>query len=316
MPDWRERTMRLKFQFGDWTLASVPLRVHMRSVQLADRMAPVANPVAPGTPSIGGASGYMLRAVPVCGDLPAIAFDADFIRYVMLQYKHCYIDLSIGVEGYRRNFSAKTRSTISRKIRKFQEHCDGQLRWSVYKRPEEMPDFHRLARSVSVKTYQERLLDAGIPEGSEFVEQLVRQARDDKVRAYILFDGVRPVSYLYCPVRGNTLMYAYLGYDPEYAKLSVGTVLQWLALEQLFEERRFEFFDFTEGQSEHKRLFATHEVECANVLFLKRSPWHAALIRLHASSDKLSAMLGRLAEHWGLKSRLRRVLRFGWAGSK
>ena len=89
---------------------------------------------------------------------------------------------------------------------------------------------------MAKKTYQEKLLDAGIPESERFVREMESLAAQDQVRAYILFDRERPVSYLYCPVEDGTLIYAYLGYDPDYMKLSVGTVLQWLAVEQLFGE--------------------------------------------------------------------------------
>ena len=258
----------------------------------------------------------MIRALPVGAELPTLAVVDGFIRYVTLQYKHCYIDLSIGMEAYRNKFSAKTRSTITRKVRKFQEHCGGQLKWRGYRTPEAMREFHRLAREVSLKTYQERLLDAGIPEDPSFIEEMVSLAERDEVRAYILYDGERPVSYLYCPAQDEALIYAFLGYDPDYLKLSVGTVLQWLALEELFAERRFAFFDFTEGQSDHKRLFATNERQCANVYFLERSLPRMLLLRMHALSDHLASWLGRLAERWGVRARLRRILRFGMAGTR
>lgn len=315
-PAWQLRTIPLKFRIGDWTVLSVPLRLYARSLRLADRAVAEANPRPPPDSPPSDASGYMVRALPVVSELPTLTVGEGFIRYVTLQYGHCFIDLSIGMEAYRQKFSAKTRSTIARKIRKFQEHCAGELKWSSYKTPEAMTEFHRLARQVSVRTYQERLLDAGIPDDPAFIDEMTRLAQRDEVRAYILFHGDAPVSYLYCPVQDGTLIYAYLGYDPEYMKLSVGTVLQWLALEQLFDEARFDFFDFTEGQSEHKRLFATHEVPCANIIFLQHSTWRAALVRAHAASDRLSAAAGRLAERWGVKSRLRRLLRFGLAGSK
>ncbi|QJQ07721.1 GNAT family N-acetyltransferase [Undibacterium piscinae] len=49
---------------------------------------------------------------------------------------------------------------------------------------------------------------------------------------------------MYCPIVDDALIYAYLGYDPDYLKLSVGTVLQWLALQDMFAETRFKIFDF------------------------------------------------------------------------
>src|SRR5512139_3024605 len=96
-------------------------------------------------------------------------------------------------------------------------------------------------------------------------------AEAGQVRAYLLFDNDRPVAYLYCPASKGVLLYQYLGYDPEYSSWSVGTILQWLALEQLFGERTYELFDFTEGQSDQKRQFSTHSVRCANVYFLRRT---------------------------------------------
>lgn len=310
---WQLRSVPLRFQIGDWTLFSVPLRLHSRSLSLSDRAAPEADPSPPADPGLGAAAGYMVRAQPVQDELPTFAHRGGFIRYVTLQYRHCYVDLGIGLEAYRQKFSAKTRSTISRKVRRFQDHCGGELRWRVFKTPEDMPAFHALARQVSAKTYQERLLDAGIPDDADFVEDMKRRSQRNEVRAFILFDAETPVAYLYCPAQDGVLIYAYLGYDPAYMKLSVGTVLQWLAFEHLFEEAQFELFDFTEGQSDHKRLFATHDQRCANLMFVRASAWHAALLRAHAGLDRLSGAAGRLAERWGLKARLRRVLRFGLA---
>ena len=108
------------------------------------------------------------------------------------------------------------------------------------------------------------------------------------VRGFILFHQDQPVSYLYCPVSNGVLIYAFLGYDPGYMNFSVGTVLQWLALEHLFEESLFRFFDFTEGQSEHKKLFATHSVQCANVFFLRSNLRNKFLLHSQRAFDHFS----------------------------
>jgi CelD/BcsL family acetyltransferase involved in cellulose biosynthesis len=183
------------------------------------------------------------------------------------------------------------------------------LNWKAYSKPEEMADFLHHAGAVSRQSYQERLLDAGLPNTDAFAREVRQLAAADKLRAYVLFDGELPVSYLYCPADGDVLIYAYLGYDPRYASQSVGTVLQWLALEQLMTEGRFRFFDFTEGQSEHKRLFATHQRQCANVYFLRNTLRNRLLVRLHQASNASSAALGRWLERAGLKAKLKRWIR-------
>jgi len=315
-PHWQQRDVPLKFGVGDWTMFSVPVRLHVRGVRLAEREPAVADPAPPTVPELGDAKGYMMRAMPVVEALPMFARSGGYLRYVTQQYTHCFIDLSLGAQAYRAGFSSKTRSTIGRKVRKFQEHCGGALKWQTYRDAAAMREFHGLARKVSAKSYQERLLDAGIPDADGFVAEMVRLAERDQVRGWVLFDGERPVSYLYCPVQDGVLIYQFLGYDPEYAKHSVGTVLQWLALEQLFEEARFDIFDFTEGESDHKRLFATHQVRCANIIFLRPSLGLSLLARAHAAAARSSTWLGELAGRLGLRTRLRRLLRFGLAGAR
>ena len=221
------------------------------------------------------------------------------------QYEHFYIDLTIGFDAYRRKFSSKTRSTLARKIKRYTEHCGGEIAWRIYAHPAEIETFFELARQVSVKTYQERLLDAGLPDTTEYLVLAKNLAADNKVRGFILFDGVNPVSYLYCPAQGDALIYAYLGYDPQYLRMSVGTVLQWFALEYLFAEGRFKYFDFTEGQSEHKRLFATHSVPSANVVFLRRNLVNRLVVLSHHGFGRFSTWLGNTVDRWGMKARIR-----------
>jgi CelD/BcsL family acetyltransferase involved in cellulose biosynthesis len=313
---WQLREVRLPFRLGDWTAFSVPLKLHTCSVRLTERRQPIADPTPPSDPPLGAAVGYMVRALPVTGPLPRLTRSNGWLRYVTLQYNHCYIDFSIGMEAYRARFSGKTRQTILRKLRKFEEHCGGALDLRTYRTPDELREFHRLAREVSARTYQERLLDAGIPASNHFVAQLLNLAERDEVRGWLLFDRGRPVSYLCCPSDAGVLVYSYLGYDPAYIRLSVGTVLQWLAVEQLFAEKRFALFDFTEGQSEQKRLFATHELPCANLMFVRHTLMRALLVRIHARTDSLSKSMGTLAERWGVKAKLRRLLRFGLSAAR
>lgn len=311
MTSWQLHQVPFKFQFSDLTLFSISMLMQTRSVRLGDETQAVDFPTSPAEPLESGSQGFMIRALPVTGELPTITETDEFLRYVPLQYTHCYIDLRTTFNDYQDKFSSKTRATIGRKIRKYTEHCGGQIECKTYKDPTAMQDFLRLAREVSKKTYQEKLLDAGIPDSQEFVQKMVRLADKGQVRAYILFDRGRPVSYLYCPVDGGTLIYAYLGYDPEYMKLSVGTVLQWLAVREMFEESKFKFFDFTEGQSEHKRLFATHQLRCANVFLIKSTLRNTLIVRSHHRMNQFSQWLGRSLERLGLKSWIKRRLRFG-----
>jgi CelD/BcsL family acetyltransferase involved in cellulose biosynthesis len=304
------RDYTLKYQLSDWTVFSATIPLQVSSVKVAARAIPERQPGPPAEPLAAGSQGFLVRALPVAEALPPIGVTGDYLRYVQHQYRHSIIDFRSTFVEYQKKFSSKTRSTINRKVRKYAEHSGGTLSWKTYRTVEELRAFLPLARKLARKTYQERLLDAGIPESEWFVRGMESLAAQDHVRAYILFDRERPVSYLYCPVDDGTLIYAYLGYDPDYMKLSVGTILQWLALEQMFGEGCFRYFDFTEGESDHKRLFATHEVLCANVLFLRNTLKNRALTHSHWLMGRFSAWLGDTLHKLGIKAKVKRYLRF------
>lgn len=311
MNNWQLNPINFKFQISDWIVYTATLPLQVKIEELNTTTAPVEQPDLPETQLVESSQGFCIRNLPIAKNLPVITRTDKYIRYIPLQYPHCYIDLSWSFEQYIEKFSPKTRSTIRRKIRKYTEYCDGELQWKTYSKPEEVTEFFEIAKNVSVLTYQERLLDAGLPNNQEFIKESEHLANKDQLRAYILFHNDRPVSYLYCPAKNGTLIYSYLGYNPEYQKLSVGTILQWLAIEQIFSERKFKFFDFTEGLSSHKLFFSSHQNLCANVFFVRRTLTNTVLIHSHWLMDRLSKSLGNTLDRYGLKTKVKKLLRRG-----
>lgn len=264
----------LRFQIGARTLLSVRRRLVAIGWSLEEALAGERAALPPLAP---GDHGYLLRSVPAT-EAERLAGQGGMLAFARQQYPRRYADLSLGFEDYMASFSSRSRSTLRRKVRKFAKLSGGKLDLRGYSKPDEIEDFHRLARRVSRKTYQEKLLDAGLPEGDEALAEMRRLAARNGVRAWLLFLDGEPVSYLYAPADGKTLIYAHLGYDPEFAAYSPGAVLQFEAMRQAIEEGRFRRFDFTEGDGRHKRQFATGSVDCADLLLLRPTAANRALI--------------------------------------
>lgn len=309
-----DQRYHFKYQLSDWTLCAWPRLLQVRAYGLE------ATPDLSLPPLAKHSDGLLLRAVPASALLPPDAPSVgrlahpsgSLLRYMVERFPRYYIDMADkSFETYKAKFSGKTRSTLTRRVKKFAEASGGTIRWERFAQPEGLPRFWELARQVSAKTYQERLLDAGLPDSASYRQQALQWAAEDRLRAFLLFDGERPVSYLFCPIHEGVVQYAYLGYDPAYRQLSVGTVLQWLALESLFVEARYRFFDFTEGESDHKRLFGTDQLQCANVALLRPSVANHLLVHSHWRFHRAVDALGRAAQRLGLKARLRRWMRFG-----
>ena len=279
-----------------------------RSARLDERPLEVGESPEP-PPCLDRADGYVVWSQPLARRLPVYAAQRDAILYAPRQYRRFTVDLSGSFEQYMSAFSGKTRSTLKRKLRKFAEASGGAIDWKECRTPEEIEEFFPLARKVSAITYQERRFRSGLPNTEAFVAAARESSKMDKVRAYLLCFNKDPISYLYCPIAQGVVLYNYLGYDPAYAALSPGTVLQFLALQALFAERRFVMFDFTEGEGQHKKAFSTQNVLCGDVFVLNRRLAPLAVVTLHRSVAGISTTAGAALDRLRLKSRVRRLLR-------
>ncbi len=306
---WRESRIPLTFRLGEFRIFTRVLRLAEYKAPFfllrgdPDALAASAGPLPPGL------HGRLLRSHPIEAPLPRRARAAGALRYAPQQYKRYVTDLSGTFDTYLSKFSSKTRANLRKKVRRFEEHCEGTARWQLYRSPGEMAEFHRLARLVSAHTYQERLLDAGLPADAAFLDGMRGAAAEDRVRAYLLFHGEKPVAYLYCPSRDGVLVYDYLGYDPAYRALSPGTVLQYHAFDALFAEGRWRLFDFTQGEGDHKEFFATASTLCADLYYLRPTLGNRVAIATHAAMESFSAWVVRTLDRLGLKARIKRFLR-------
>lgn len=261
------------------------------------------------TPPIPGPDGFRVLSAPLA-TLSAIT--AQFPGHVLgarQDYLRHYIAMEGSFEDYMAQFSGKTRSTLRRKARKLAKELGQGYAISEHRTPAEIETFLAKARPLSAKTYQARLLDAGLPDTPEATRAMLEDAEAGRMRGYLLEGAEGPIAYLSLPITGRTLVYAHLGYDPQWARLSPGTVLQMEALERLFAEERYTYFDFTEGDGAHKAMFGTHSVPCASFVLLSPSLANRALIAGRGAFDAGVAGIKTLAQRSGALARIRTRLR-------
>lgn len=291
--DLAAATVALPFQVGARTIASVKRRLVRLSVPLEQALA--GEPlVLPGLPA--NADGYFIRALP---ETMRAELQASGLRcFVRQSYPRHYARLDQGFDDWFAGLSANSRSTLKRKRRKLQDVSGGVLDVRQYSRPGEVGEFFAHARDVSAETYQERLLDAGLPADS--LPGIRALAERGEMRGWLLFLDERPIAYLYAPAQGRTLLYAHLGYRAEFGHLSPGSVLQLEAMRMLLEEGAFSYFDFTEGDGQHKRQFASASVPSHDLLLVRDTFGNRAALRSLASFDASVALAKSAAHRLGL----------------
>jgi len=200
---WEEQRYALRFQLSDLTLARIELPILAHACSLDEIRSGVRPERPPSLPS--SCRGFLIRSSPGNGSERTVERQGDYVVYTMDSYERCFLAFDGTFADYQSKFSSKTRNSLNRKLRKFQQANDGVLRIGRYATPDELLQFHAHARRLSAQTYQERLLDAGLPADDEFVANMRSAAARNAVRAFLLFLRDRPVAYLYCPVERRTI---------------------------------------------------------------------------------------------------------------
>ncbi|MEM7224426.1 MAG: GNAT family N-acetyltransferase [Pseudomonadota bacterium] len=305
--EWTARAEPLRFRVGEIELFAAPLEL---LVCTSPFVSVRANAPLAHLPALSpGQHGYLVRSLPV-DSVPARLSRRDgFLCYVPKCYRHRFIRFDIGYEAYLSQFSGKTRSTLRRKARKFASESGGELDFRCYRGRAQLEEFYRLARPLSSKTYQERLLDSGLPDDQSFRAELSAAGERDLARAFLLFFKGQPAAYLYAPLTERSLIYEYLGFDPALSALSPGTVLQWEALKVLFQEPDLEIFDFTEGDAPHKSLFANDSQLVANIYLLKPGLRTACLANCHRAFESATNLAAKASDRLGVKQKLKAIIR-------
>lgn len=303
MADTPAHTIPVDFTIGARRLLAVPRRLTTWNFTL-EQVLGGALPDAPEP----GPDGLRILSAPTSRMAAIAARFPGFVAGARQDYPRHYIDMAGTFEAYMGRFSGKTRSTLRRKARKLAEETGGYA-ITEHRTPAEIKAFLAAALPLSARTYQARLLDAGLPDTPEARRAMLEAAEAGRMRGFLLNAGGQTLAYLSLPVTGATLVYAHLGYDPDHARLSPGTVLQMDALERLFAEARFRWFDFTEGDGAHKAMFGTHSAPCASVILLRATLANRALLGARGAFDSGVAQAKALAERSGALARIRSGLR-------
>ncbi|WP_428627476.1 GNAT family N-acetyltransferase [Sphingopyxis sp.] len=306
-------------QAGQGTDESVALRIEVAGRPLGyvrrrlrvlphglDEVLAAGQPVLPPA----GRDGWLLRSLPRAR-LAVLSDQAKgWLVAVRQEYPRHHIPMAgQGFDDWWLGFSSKTRSALSRKARRLADRLDGGFTVQSYRTSDEIAEFMAIAGLLSGRTYQARLMQAGLPTDQAGVAHAITAAALGNIRAFLLFAGGRPIAYLYLPVERDVLIYSHLGYDPDFADLSPGTVLHVEAMRALYDEGRFRAFDFTEGDGAHKAQFGRASVPCADVLILRPTLRNRAALAMMRGVDAMAARAATVLDRTGLRARAKALIR-------
>jgi hypothetical protein len=314
----------LKFQVGEVSIGAIKLTRHWHLAEpyLARELAPeLAGPATEKLlrtclAGLGAGEALFFEGLPSTSPLNelisgAAAADAGFVKLELgLPFAHQFIRMPDTFAEYLVQLGSRSRQSVLYSQRRLIKDMAGEVRCECFETEAAVERFITDARQVSRKTYQWNLLGLGLRDPEALRRKFTATARAGWWRSYILYCKGLPVAFMLGDQQGDCYYYDDVGYDPEYAKASVGSVLQIMVLEDLLGRAdRPRYFDFSTGYGEHKGRFGNIERTESNVLVLPRTLRNRSLVGAFRLNTRVTGAAVGLIERFGLKERIKKLIR-------
>ncbi len=184
---------------------------------------------------------------------------------------HHWLIFPESAEEYWGGFKSKTRNTLRRKMKKM-----GDIEFIPITEHEQIADFLKQANIVSLNTWQSQELGLRVHNNDEEKKFLKYLAFQGSLRAYLLKKDSKPVAFIIGTQFNGTYYLDELGFDRQYSRLSPGTVLFHLLVNDLLENKKPEVLDFGLGDAEYKKLFG-NQVSQSQLLYILSPGWTSNL---------------------------------------
>jgi hypothetical protein len=301
----------LKYQLGDRVLWRQALKVLSHEVRVADAIAQSGNLGNLVGKVPDDVDGLILRCAPIETQPRELTRTGALLTYPLLSYPRRYIRFEGSLDAYQASLSAKTRSHARQAVKKLQSTVGDNLSMHVLSAQGDLDlqTFRREAIAISRLTYQARLLGAGLPERDAYWTHLQGLADSGRLCAHLMRVEGKPIAYVLCTVDGSSQILEYLGYDPDYAHLSIGGILLRRSIEAAVSAGDVRYYDFGEGDNQYKKQLATDAIESSTILCLRDTLRHRQLLMAHRRLAGVSAYAGAKLAQWGLKAQVKRWIR-------
>jgi CelD/BcsL family acetyltransferase involved in cellulose biosynthesis len=158
------------------------------------------------------------------------------------------------LEDFLSGRSRKTRQTYRRQDRRLEEKFGSALRIQVYGKNCDANRAIDDMREVAIKTYQHGLGVSLSDSGLEIA--MIREGfAQGWFRAWVLYINDCPVAFWSGTTYRGTFSTGTPGFDPEYARDSVGRYTMFKMVDDLCRDSEVQILDFGHGEAEYKEAF-------------------------------------------------------------
>ena len=222
--------------------------------------------------------------------------------------KHWCMDVPENIEGFYSSRSRKHRYWLRRIRRNLETEFPSQVHYKIYADGPNLDELIVNAETVARKTYQWGL-GQGFKDSPEMRKRLKAFIERNQLRAYILYIRNDPCAFWLGRSYRNTFYLIQTGYDPDYKKYGLGTILFTNMVQDIAENTNIDYIDFGFSEQPYKIRYGN---ECweEETVHLFAANWRG--LRLNIIQTVIGVcwaytigMINKL----GIKNKLKRLMR-------
>jgi hypothetical protein len=248
--------------------------------------------------------------LPYKSELTTYLINNKFLRSVKCHHAlsvHRSMNISGGSEKVLGNIKAKHRSYLKKKIKDLDQGFNGKTDRLYVHKSDNIGLICSMIEPVASKTYQ-RKLNAGFFNNEEFKARYNLLNNKGRLRIKMLMKDNDVIAYWIGERYGNTFYSSMTGYDPQYRKHEIGTIVMLGLIDDLSNEG-VEIFDFGLGDAQYKERFGSSAWEELSVNLYQKSITGFVLSSLHQITTTINGQLVRYAKKYNMLEKVKTLWR-------
>lgn len=206
--------------------------------------------------------------------------------------------------------SSKYKNQLRKKEKLFQEKFGSSYEFKEYRMIDDVQAFFDAANTINKKTYQNKLFGETVDNSPEMIRSYSALANQGTFRSFILWHDAIPLCFILgFQGKDGKFQHQKTGFDPEWREYSPGIYCNILMLKRLYEIDRPVLLDFGSGDADYKRLFSNKSGMSASPVLIPRSFGNYPYYLLYAASVRFNQKLVDILEKFGVKDKVKRLLR-------
>jgi len=222
--------------------------------------------------------------------------------------QHWRLRLPATYEALHQRLSSNTRHNVKRYSKRLLDTFKDRLTVKSFRNCSEVEQTLKDTEAIASKSYH-RGLGAGFVNNTETQRIWSLAAREDWLRAYLLYIDEKPVAFWNGLLYGKTFFTGTTGFDSAFGEYRPGIFLLRKMVEDLCQENVADAIDFGFGDAQYKRDWCDENWQEASIFLFSPTFKGALLNATRTPLLALSKSAQHILAHVGLLARVKRLWR-------